>query len=423
MADFEPFSLGNVLSQAENIRGARNVNALREQQLSAQNALTQQAAQFNPLFQQFLAGEVDANALASVDPERAQQALEFQQAQVEQQRVQEQQEADEVVRGVQLITNAASPSTLLPLAFPEFVASLEDQGIDVSTLTDEMIRDELGPQLLAQFGPQSTFSLEELGLEPDEFRSTAGKQFEDRQRLVNQFGEGSPEVTRFDASTAKGGQRITVDPETGQVVFEQGALSPLQKKTAAQVEADIVNIDDSIARLDAISQGVDDRFLQVPGRLDALVAAGKEKFGIGITADDRRFLSDISEFKRDAIENINLEIKRITGAQMSEKEATRIRQGFPDPGEGLFDGDAPTVFRSKLAAVRRQLLATRIRRGLLLRQGINTDEMSQEDRNEEFDRLDIFDVQERMAAREAELLGQGLPREQILEMLRTEFGL
>ena len=49
-----------------------------------------------------------------------------------------------------------------------------------------------------------------------------------------------------------------------------------------------------------------------------------------------------------ALDNINRYIKELTGAQMSEAEAKRLRQGLPDPGDDPFSGDSPSGFRKKM---------------------------------------------------------------------------
>ena len=59
-------------------------------------------------------------------------------------------------------------------------------------------------------------------------------------------------------------------------------------------------------------------------------------------------LTEFKGFQRKAIENINLYIKEITGAQMSEKEATRLRLSQPDPGEQWYQGDDPITFKAKM---------------------------------------------------------------------------
>ncbi len=396
MPDFKPFDLGNVLSQAETIRGQRSQNVLAQQRIDAGDRLKKREAAFNPLFQEFLAGGENAptlNELAAVDPEKTAQIQsflteqqEFGEAKNEIAREKQQREADENVKAALFVQRSDSPKKAVTLGFPDFIRELEEGGVDTSAWEDEDWR-ELAKDIVAEFGPRSSLSFEELGLEPEELRSTAGKQLEDRQRIIAEFGEGSPEVTRFDAATAKGkGFSVTLPDGT---VISAGGGADLQKKTLAQAETDIVGIDDSIARIDAIAAGFKPEFLEFSGRLGAKISEIREKLGGDLSSEDQQFLTDFAAFQRDAIENINLEIKRITGAQMSEKEANRIRQGFPDPGEGIFDGDSPSVFLSKMRGVQRSLKLARARRVHLLRNGINLDALSKPAREREFNRLSL----------------------------------
>lgn len=436
MPEFKPFDLGNVLAQAENIKGARSQNVLREQQIDAGEALKQREAAFNPLFQQFLAGGENAptlNELAAVDPEKTaviqnflseQQALDT--ARNEAVREQEQREADIAVRGALFVKRSDSPKVALELGFPEFVAQLEEQGVEIGDLDDSQVL-QMADGLIQQLGPVSSLSLEELGLEPEELRSTAGKQLEDRQKIAEQFGEGSEELARFDAATAKGkGFSVTLPDGT---VISAGGPQELQKKTLGQTETDIVGADDAIARINAIASGFKPEFLEFGGRLGAKLSSLKAKFGKDLSGEQKQFLTEFSSFQRDAIENINLEIKRITGAQMSEKEANRIRQGFPDPGEGVFDGDDPITFQSKLRGVMRSLSLTRARRMTLLRDGINIDNLSQKARDREFGRLalpvdktDNRGIVGVMNGRIKAVRDGGGDDEAVRKMLQEEFG-
>ena len=68
---FETFDLGNVLQQAENIRGSRTVNQLNQQKLSANALLQERASMFSPLLQEHFANPDDpniANQLFQLDP-------------------------------------------------------------------------------------------------------------------------------------------------------------------------------------------------------------------------------------------------------------------------------------------------------------------------------------------------------------------
>jgi len=68
-----------------------------------------------------------------------------------------------------------------------------------------------------------------------------------------------------------------------------------------------------------------------------------DQLGFDIKPEDKQFLSDAAVFKRNAYAALNLYIKRITGAQMSEAEAKRLSLAFTNP-----EKDGPTVFAAKL---------------------------------------------------------------------------
>jgi hypothetical protein len=68
-----------------------------------------------------------------------------------------------------------------------------------------------------------------------------------------------------------------------------------------------------------------------------------DKAGIPLSKDNRDKLEAYSTFQNDAFDNMNRYIKEITGAQMSESEADRLRKAMPDPQR-----DSPVEFKAKL---------------------------------------------------------------------------
>jgi hypothetical protein len=82
------------------------------------------------------------------------------------------------------------------------------------------------------------------------------------------------------------------------------------------------------------------------------LTAFKEKWEIGqVSEEEKQKLSEYTSFKRDSISSLNNYIKDITGAAMSVQEAERLIKGMPNPGMGMFDGDSPTEFKSKMNSV------------------------------------------------------------------------
>jgi hypothetical protein len=80
-----------------------------------------------------------------------------------------------------------------------------------------------------------------------------------------------------------------------------------------------------------------------------------------IPPEDKKALSDFSNYKKTTVATMNEEIKRLTGAQMSESEAKRLMGGMPNPGTGFFDGDSPTEFEGALKATYKNLSKTKAR--------------------------------------------------------------
>jgi hypothetical protein len=128
----------------------------------------------------------------------------------------------------------------------------------------------------------------------------------------------------------------------------------LGKPAQGQVDTGLLDTTKGIMTLSTIEGQFRPEFQQIMPRAGAMWSSWKDKAGVGMSPDENKFLQDFSAYKRNAINSMNEYIKSITGAAMSEAEAKRILQGMPRPGEGLFDGDSPTEFKSKLDDAMRQ---------------------------------------------------------------------
>ena len=152
-------------------------------------------------------------------------------------------------------------------------------------------------------------------------------------------------------------------------ITEGGPGGGWGKKATGTLEGKLIDAREGLARLGTIEQSSRPEFLQVGPRLNAAWSSIKESMGVNLAPEDKAFLADYSTFKMSAIENINRYIKEITGAQMSETEATRLRKGVPDPGDSWYSGDSPTQFDSKLKAQTRELRAANARYTYALKNG------------------------------------------------------
>lgn len=145
--------------------------------------------------------------------------------------------------------------------------------------------------------------------------------------------------------------------DAGQILMNADNANKLNKEAVNRVEGQMLDAVNQIGRLDEISKSYKDRFQTLEGKVGNKVNAWLDYSEItrkNMKPKDRQELAEFTAFRRDAFENLNRYIKEVTGAQMSEAEAQRLMRAMPNPGTGLWDGDSPTEFRSKMESVIRQ---------------------------------------------------------------------
>jgi HEPN domain-containing protein len=121
----------------------------------------------------------------------------------------------------------------------------------------------------------------------------------------------------------------------------------LEKPNKAKVQEQQLNTGDQIARLNNIQFSYRPEFLNIKFRAGQAWNTLKDKVG-NLPAKEKATLANYSTYKQNSIQNLNLTIKDLTGAAMSDAESGRIISSLPNPGTGVFDGDSPTEFESKL---------------------------------------------------------------------------
>jgi len=157
---------------------------------------------------------------------------------------------------------------------------------------------------------------------------------------------GTPRVVKGIQPEPKKGMRVTT-PD-GTIVEIGGSGADITTKTKGSIEEKIIGGKEQLARLQEISSEFKPEYQEIGSRLETAWTGIKSKFGSDVAPDDAKKLTEFKAFQRKAITNINLFIKEITGAQMSEKEADRIRLSQPDPGEHWWQGDDPITFKAKM---------------------------------------------------------------------------
>ena len=169
----------------------------------------------------------------------------------------------------------------------------------------------------------------------------------------NALPENHPERKIYDAAIAKKvqqtGEIIRMNADGSMEIIRGGAVGgDVTRKTKGAIESKIIGGKEQLARMHTIYNEFKPEYLETGTRLGAAWTSIKAKLGRNVDPQDAKTLTDFKKFQRKSIENINLYIKELTGAQMSEKEADRLRLAQPDPGENWWSGDDPITFKAKM---------------------------------------------------------------------------
>lgn len=70
-----------------------------------------------------------------------------------------------------------------------------------------------------------------------------------------------------------------------------------------------------------------------------------------LSPGDKQGLTDFAQYRSKAFGNLSQYLNDLSGAAISPAEFGRLSQAMPNPGTGLFDGDDPVTFKSKLETV------------------------------------------------------------------------
>lgn len=155
--------------------------------------------------------------------------------------------------------------------------------------------------------------------------------------------------------------------EKGAPKVYTGALS---KTTAGDVEKSVITTADAVTRLNNIQFSYKPQYQNIGFRTKQAWNTLRDKFG-SLPETDKRQLAEYSQYRQNALQNLNQTIKDITGAAMGVQEAERIIATLPNAGSDIFGGDSPTEFESKLNNGITQTKYALARKNYALRKGLN----------------------------------------------------
>ncbi len=207
----------------------------------------------------------------------------------------------------------------------------------------------------------------------------------------------------------------------------KGSDVGMSKPAANQLDERTISAASTLGRLQDIKAQFKPEFQQIPDRLKLMGASWGASMGGKLSPEMQRQLSEFSSFKATAFDNFNQLLKELSGTAVSAQELSRQKIVQPNPGEGIFDGDDPVSFMSKVAQGERIAKSAVARMNYMRSRGLQFNK----DTAEQFMRLE--DVPEAIERRGAELeqqMRQSNPKadpmtieKNVKARLKQEFGI
>lgn len=150
----------------------------------------------------------------------------------------------------------------------------------------------------------------------------------------------------------------------------KGSDVGMSKPAQNQLDERTISAASTLGRLQEIKKQFRPEFLQIPERLKMMGASWGAKFGGKLAPEDQKQLQDFARFKATAFDNFNQLLKEMSGTAVNAQELSRQQIVQPNPGEGLFDGDDPVTFMSKIEQGERIAKAAVARMNFMRTQGL-----------------------------------------------------
>lgn len=128
---------------------------------------------------------------------------------------------------------------------------------------------------------------------------------------------------------------------------QTGGAQGLGKTGENQNDKEELSATGALATLDSIRSNYDAKFLNIPKRVNLWGKALQDKFG-ALPPKDADELKAYSQFRQATWHNLNRVLKDLSGTAVTENEMQRQLLDLPNAGQGIFDGDSPAQFDSKL---------------------------------------------------------------------------
>ena len=222
------------------------------------------------------------------------------------------------------------------------------------------------------------------------------------RNIRGRWFETKPQET-FETVQGKDGRSYQINTRTGKEIVsprnpdaeesievvqdEDGKLHiNITKQTKTDQQKKLFMVESSLLALGDVMSEFQPKYQTLLFRGEQEWNAFSEKLNLNaLDPTEKKELGAYKAWHMRASKLVNEEINRITGAQMSEAEAKRIRTGFPNVGAGLWPADSPTAFMAKLKATIADLERVKARHRILLSRGQDVTALDKEQRDAFYD--------------------------------------
>lgn len=237
----------------------------------------------------------------------------------------------------------------------------------------------------------------------------------------NSLPAGSPERAVYDdaikkETTMRGGTRLQTNPD-GSIIFEEGigiggaGPAKLSKAVETKVQEGTIEMNSLLADVVSIRKSFDPSVFQIQDKAGAAWATLKDKLGAA-TPQDKAAIEKFVNAKADAARLFAERMRAMSGVAVTPQEAKRQEAYLPTPGNGVFDGDSPKEFDSKLTKMEQFVKRAVARYNYIRNNGLT-----------KIDAVPLEKMDTVISQRGKELESQGLEKQAVLKTLAEEFGL
>lgn len=144
----------------------------------------------------------------------------------------------------------------------------------------------------------------------------------------------------------------------------------LTKSTTTGLQGKVISGRDQLSRLQVIKSEFKPEWAQFQPRAGLAWSAFKDKIG-ALDPSKKAELAAFTRWRSDSFDHLNQILKDMAGTAVTPNEMERQLRALPNPGEGVFDGDGPTEYMSKLDAATQRMTNAVYRYNYALKHGLN----------------------------------------------------